>query len=285
MLQHPETHAHPGYASIMVPVGVDGDSENRVKIGCQLADRFGARLIGVSGRALILPIYGTDGQIIDGHLVEVEEQRTKDDLAASETLFHRIVGKRNDVEWRGATCDATRFATEQARAADLIVVSRRGPKDRSEEIMDVRPGDLVMAAGRPILLIPPERTNLPLKQVVIAWKDTREARRAVWDSLPLLRYAESVSVVTVGEEADRETVADVKAYLARHGIKAPLSVVLGPDLGGCTEAVPVMRFAEAEGADLIVAGGYGHSRIREWLFGGVTRTLLDETPIPCLLAH
>ena len=142
-----------------------------------------------------------------------------------------------------------------------------------------------MAAGRPILSVPPNLERIDAKQVLVAWKDTREARRAVWDSLPLLRRAESVVVATMGDEADRGSAADVSAYLSAHGVKGALAVVLEPNYGSTEEAEPLMMFAQAEGAGLIVAGAYGHNRVREWLFGGVTRNLLRHAPMPCLLTH
>jgi len=129
-------------------------------------------------------------------------------------------------------------------------------------------------------MVPPGSERLSAKHVVVAWKDTREARRAVRDSLPFLKQAEDVSVIGIGEPAQGGT--DVCAYLRHHGIEARAYTRPGQIASMADELV---RIAEQEGADLIVCGAYGHSRTREWVFGGVTRELLNHAPVCCLMAH
>ena len=130
-------------------------------------------------------------------------------------------------------------------------------------------------------MAPPKISVLSAKRVVIAWKDAREARRAVRDALPLLKAADEVLVVAVGESG-RAGALDVKEHLDGHGINARTLVQARRE---SAVADDLIRAAEREGADLMVAGAYGHSRTREWILGGVTRDLLDHAPIPCLLAH
>jgi nucleotide-binding universal stress UspA family protein len=281
------THAQPSdaaYSNIMVPVSLGSDSEQRIMVAADLADGFGASLTGIAGHRPILPIDSVMN-FLDARILDGAQQRADEDLAAAETLFRRVTGTRNDLEWRSATCDPGVFAAQQARSADLIVVSRQRLNDQPQDRMGVPPGGLVMAAGRPVLMIPTTLTHVALEHVTIAWKDTREARRAVRDSLPLLQCAESVSVAVVGDKADRATAADVGTYLRRHNVQRVLSMVLEHRVEEGGEAGPLMRFAEAEGAGLIVAGAYGHSRSHEWFFGGVTRDLLRHAPVPCLLTH
>ncbi|MBV9116248.1 MAG: universal stress protein, partial [Acetobacteraceae bacterium] len=174
----------------------------------------------------------------------------------------------------------------QARAADLVVVGRPGPDDALDPRLRVPPGPLLMGLGRPVLLAPPRVERLSAARVVVAWKDTRETRRAVLDGLPLVRTAEAVFVVVVGEGESggegRDGAADVAAYLARHG--AASATVLRPEPGGSV-ADTLQQTARREGADLIVAGAYGHSRLRQWVFGGVTRDLLGNASICCLLSR
>jgi nucleotide-binding universal stress UspA family protein len=121
---------------------------------------------------------------------------------------------------------------------------------------------------------------------MIAWKDTRESRRAVADALPFLRRADDVMLVEVcehGAEAQSEQhIGDVANYLARHQIKVAAKAFLHTERPVAEE---LLRFARDERADLIVSGAYGHSRLGEWIFGGVTRDLLATSPLCCLLSH
>jgi nucleotide-binding universal stress UspA family protein len=115
----------------------------------------------------------------------------------------------------------------------------------------------------------------------VAWKDTREARRAVWDALPLLREAEEVLMIAVGDSAKEAGALDVQEHLDQHGVKAKV-LHAHRDIPVADELI---RLAEEQGVDLIVSGAYGHSRTREWILGGVTRELLDHAPVCCLMAH
>jgi nucleotide-binding universal stress UspA family protein len=268
------------YASIMVAMDPSARSEGRAQLSAGLADRFSSRLIGIAAVPIQAPLYfeapveGVPG------IVELEERRSKEDLAMAETVFRRAVGTRNRVEWRQALTIPRDYILEQARAADLIVVDRPRPMDGGLRLMNVDGSDLVMDAGRPVLFVPPSVSFLSAKRVVIAWKDAREARRAVWDSMPFLKQAAEVSIVAIDIEG--RSAQDVAKYLECHGIVA--SVLTRPE-SQVAVAVEIVRIAQQEGADLIVCGAYGHSRAREWAFGGVTRDLLDGSPLCCLMAH
>jgi nucleotide-binding universal stress UspA family protein len=137
-----------------------------------------------------------------------------------------------------------------------------------------------------VLVVPPGIDTLRAERVVIGWKDSREARRALQDSLPLLHEAKFVAVVEVCEKGieaiARRRVDDVAGYLTRHRIS--VGSVLAAHAEGSV-ADELLRVAKAEGADLIVTGAYGHSRLGEWIFGGVTRDLLASSPVCCLLAN
>jgi nucleotide-binding universal stress UspA family protein len=152
--------------------------------------------------------------------------------------------------------------------------------------VQVSPSDLVMQAGRPLLVVPDACNWLDLRSVLIAWKDTAEARRAVADALPLLRKATDVTVVEIVEEpADRTAalspVKDVAAWLSRHGVSASAQV---PE--ECGEAGALLeRIASEVAAGVIVGGAYGHSRLREWILGGVTRRLVNPSNRCSLLSR
>ena len=144
-----------------------------------------------------------------------------------------------------------------------------------------------MGAGRPVLIVPPDPSTGPVgTPAVVAWKDCREARRAVAAALPLLAAASTVHVIEVcaGEQVDhaRRRVEDVALFLGRHGIVAGARTVEGD---GSPRSDQIIGFARDQGAGLIVAGGYGQARLREWVLGGVTHGLLDRSPICLLLSH
>jgi nucleotide-binding universal stress UspA family protein len=274
--------SHPAYASILVHIGPDDThSEARAKLAVNLADRFKSRLIGLAATPILAPLYFESASEGVASVIELEERRASRDIASAEALFRRAAGTRNRVEWRPAFKFPLDFILEQSRAADLIVISR----SRNEESPIGVPatadaGDLVMGAGRPVLVVPPRTDHLSAKRVVLGWKNTKEARRAVWDSLPFLKAAQEVFVVSV--ENDDESANDVNGYLQCHAVE---SCVISQSESTKPVADEIIRIAQQEGADLIVCGAYGHSRAREWIFGGVTRDLLDHSPLCCLMTH
>ncbi len=167
-----------------------------------------------------------------------------------------------EVEWRCAEDFPSRYIVEQARASDIIVVGEASRGAIADPFVQVNPSDLVMQAGRPLLVVPDACNWLDLRSVLIAWKDTAEARRAVADALPMLRKATDVTVAEIVEEqanrpAALSRVRDVVAWLSRHGVSASEQV---PD--DCGEAGGQLeRIASEVGAGVVVAGAYGHSRL------------------------
>jgi nucleotide-binding universal stress UspA family protein len=271
-----------GYASIMVVVDAGCEAEARIRLAGSLADRFCASLIGVAAQDVIPPLYFTSPLEEEVERFEINDAFIARELEHLKCMFKKTAGLRNQAEWREGKFPALDFACEQARAADLAVVSRQGSSDPVPVGMGLDPGDLVMGLGRAMLLVPPGIDYVSGKRIIVAWKNTTEARRAVRESLPLLVRAEQVFVVAVGDHRSADGADDVSAYLNLHGatstpIKLPNEEALATD--------ELLRAASEEGADLLVCGAYGHSRMREWAFGGVTRELLDRAPICCLMAH
>ena len=129
-------------------------------------------------------------------------------------------------------------------------------------------------------------SSLRAEHVLIGWKDAREARRAIQDALPFLHEATKVTVVEICESGEESTaqkqIDDVVRYLTRHRINANSRVVLQQQGSGSAELI---KFAQEDGADLLVTGAYGHSRLGEWIFGGVTHDLLATSSICCLMSH
>jgi len=274
------------YATVMVGLSVDQPNEARLEIAGQLAERFGAKVIGIAAAEFSPPLYFTSGEQAQ-KLVDQGRAAIKNVIAEVESEFRAAMQNRiTAVEWRCAEDFPSRYIVQQARASDIIVVGEAGRGTIADPFVQVSPSDLVMQAGRPLLVVPDTCNWLDLRSVLIAWKDTTEARRAVADALPLLRKATDVTVVEIVEEqanrpAALSRVKDVAAWLSRHGVNASEQV---PE--ECGEAGALLeRIASEVGAGVIVAGAYGHSRLREWILGGVTRRLVNPSNRCSLLSR
>lgn len=275
------------YASILVAVDLTPAGEGRIKLAGGLARRFGARLVGAAGQESFTPLFFEFPNGLEPTQVELEERQAAQELQKAESVFRRHAGPCRRIDWHAAFSPdsgfVTRFLARQAHVADLIVIGQHQKSADAESWkMAVDPGDLTMTCGRPILVVPPKAEALAADRVVIGWRDTREARRAVWDSLPFLKRASDVFVVTIGETGPEPGAADVSAHLRDHGVNAH---VLARPIPTGTIAEELLGACRREGADLLVSGAYGHSRMREWIFGGVTRDLLAEAPVCCLMSH
>lgn len=260
-------------ATVMVSVDLGIGTQARVAVASALAVRFSSLLVGV---AACPPMTQGDGE----RMFERDEDPSVQCLEDAERVFRKAA--MGPVEWRCGIDEPDAFLVDQARAADIVVVGRRGESDPSGGRMGVCSGTIAIQAGRPVLVVPARERRDSMRRVLVAWKDTPESRRAVADSLPLLADAEEVTVLTVGEKSKNGGLGDICAYLERHGVSAvPVHEAGGRGAAGQR----IVEQAEARRADLIVSGAYGHSRIREWAFGGVTRELLRHTPCPCLLSR
>ena len=168
----------------------------------------------MSRRNPVLPVSGIATACAPG-LVENEQDRIRDELAQAEAVFRRGAGTSSSIEWRSAFSMPVPFIAEQARAADLIVVSQQVQGDDSAWRFGVSPEELVLTVGRPVLIASPY-DRLQRSGSLLPGKDTREARRAVSDALPVLKAAEEVFVVAIGDETRRAGVEDVRDFLLRH---------------------------------------------------------------------
>lgn len=271
------------FASIMVYVDPEQQEEGQIAVAEAIAGGFGAPLIGVAAIATEPPMVA-EGVIIQQTTAE-DLDRIRATLSAKEEWFRRIVRLPSEkVDWRSAIAFPTEFLVEQARAADLIVVKRKQLEANYPRHLDAAGAMLRM--GRPTLSVPDSVTQLAGDRIVIGWKDTREARLAVREALPFLTRASRVTIseICTSEEQDaaRVRIRDVAAYLKKHGVSCEHEVRVHtsePDAGY------LVRLAADVGADLIVTGGYGHSRLGEWMFGGMTRSLLQHAPVCLLMAH
>lgn len=275
------------YATVMVSLALDQSNEARLQVAGELAERFEASIVGVAAAQFAPPLYFTDGAAAQS-LIDREEASIKKRLAELEVQFRAATKARGGhVEWRSAMDFPARFVLAQARCADIIVSGGQSPAF-SDAFALASPKDLVMQAGRPLLVVPDKANWLDLRSVLVAWKDTPESRRALADALPMLRKARDVTIVEVPERDDDRSVVmagvmDVVAWLARHGIAATARVSEAGE--GETAAAQLEKVAGDVGAGLIVAGAYGHSRFRELILGGVTEYLVTQSIRSVLLSH
>ena len=270
------------YASVMVPLDPGPYTPARLSLARSLADRFGAQLIGVAAREVFTTqLYGR-GAYINEQIVESASAGLVEELAEVGSNFYRAVAGRQNAQLRSARADPMAFLIDQATTADLIVLSRNHEESVHDWSCQIEPGDLILHLGRPVLIAPPFTATADMTRIVIGWKDTREARRAVWDSLPFLSRAEQVFIVAVGCEAASDVPDKLTNYLAQHGITHTRQLRPAARASVAGEIISVAR---SEGADLIVAGAYGHSRMREVIFGSVTRDLLEAAPVCCMMSH
>jgi nucleotide-binding universal stress UspA family protein len=273
-----------GYASMMVRLQLADSNEALLSVATDLARRFAARLIGVAVSRPMQIVYG-DGYVM-GDLIRADQDQMERELREAKIMFGKATeGLR--VEWRGTEIftGVPGYLAEESRCADLLIIGH----DRGASLLDparrVEDSDLVMQAGRPALIVPHDVPTLQLGHVLVGWRDTRETRRAVRDALPFLARAAQVTLVEIAPEAELEAakkrLEDVQSWLQAHGIKAGLlaAAATGDD------AIRLNAIAREHKADLLVAGAYGHSRLREWVLGGVTHDLLLRAERCVLVSH
>lgn len=262
------------YKTLLAHLDLSQSNAELLRVAADLGERFDARLVGIAACQPMQLAYG-DG-LASGEVMAACRDELESELRRAEAEFRQALnGYRAPLEWRSTyTTDALPYyVASEARSADLVVTSL-ATADALDSSRHASVGDLVMRAGRPVLVVPLTAARLPFEKIVIAWKDTREARRAVADALPLLAMASQITIVEIAPDPDLPSalgrVQDVAASLMLHGIKAdPLAVV-----SRGADASRLAGILEEQDADLVVSGAYGHSRLREWAFGGVTHDIL-----------
>lgn len=277
------------YKTILVHLDRGARTKERLELAFALAGTCDAHLVGLF--ALSSPRIPSYALAEGGSMViEAEKRHRAEALKAGEAQYRAAMARNPGVkaEWRPSERDALGAALLSARYCDLVIAGQRPPL-REDDTALARDfcEELVLAAGRPVLLVPyAGRFASVGKRVLVAWNASRESARAVADALPFLQHADSVQVVAFepvqgGEHGDIPG-ADIGLYLARHGVKvtAAQQKSKGVDVG----AQVLSRAADLD-ADLIVMGAYGHSRLREIVLGGVTRTILESMTVPVLMSH
>lgn len=275
------------YATVMVSLALDQPNEARLAVAGQIAERFDAGLIGIVASVFSPPLYFTTGEQAQA-LIDQGQASIKRRMSELEAQFREATKNRaKHIEWRCAIDFPARYILQQARCADIIVSG--GHSDAfSDPFALVTPKDLVMEAGRPLLVVPDSTDWLDLRSMLVAWKDTPEARRAIVDSLPMLRKAKDVTVAEIVEAGGSQPLAvsrvrDVITWLSRHGVSA--SELAAEQNQDRDTTVQLDAMAADVGAGVVVAGAYGHSRFREMILGGMTQHLITQTGRCVLLSH
>lgn len=268
---------------ILVHIDNQDTSETILRIAIALAEELGAHLTALYIKNPIeYPVYAdvTIPQSVFDQAEEFEQEK----LEAAKAKFEHIVhGIRIHAEWKQEEGRTTSKLIEHSACCDLLVVGQSAPSNRGD--LDENVADrVVLESGRPILVIPYNATdNVDFDRVVIAWNGKKEAVRAIHDAMPVLERARKVSIVSVTASADDDVpCADVAKHLARHGVNV---VVEQTDEDIVDVGHWLQSQINANKANLVVMGAYGHSRYREIIFGGVTRHMLRNMPIPCLMSH
>jgi len=267
------------FDALMVYVEADGVLDQRVRLAASLAERFAAHLIGLSGLAVRPPVVANGVVLVDAD----DNDLMRATLADKGNWFLNVAGcDARKPEWRSALDFPTELLAHEARSADLVVIGQKPGPGGPYRSLD--PGAAIVKMGRPTLVVPEKVSSVRGEHVVIGW--SREARRAVRDALPFLQEADSVKIVQVcnvdEEKSAVKHLDDLGRYLLRHRIKADYTVMLEQKGSGAGQLI---RIAEEERADLLVTGAYGHSRLGEWIFGGMTRDLLALSPVCCLFSN
>ncbi len=269
------------FKTLLTHVVADDACGARLRTSGGVARSFGSRLVGLGAQAPWPYADDADG----GGAVFARIVRAVDaEIAAARTAFQAaFAGGDLETEWRAHVAYPIAAMARRAAAADLIL-AWRGPADADPSI-HASPDALVMETGAPVLVAPTRETPFKGETVLVAWKNTREARRAVSAALPALARARRVILAAVCAPDDlddaRQDLTDVAARLARHGIAT--EILAEPVVESASHTLS--RLADQSGADLVVAGAYGHSRLREWVLGGVTRDLIADADRWVLLSH
>ncbi|SKA13480.1 universal stress protein [Consotaella salsifontis] len=264
------------YRRILVQLDIESPAEPRLRLSCELARQFSAELIGFAAYEKRPPLSFTTSFAVDVEYLREYMEKTEGKLNKLRHAFSAATDADEAIHavWKDASGSPTLLLANQARSADLLILGTDDNFLDAERSVDI--GAILISAGRPVLL--PAVNYAPLKgeTVLVAWNDTRESRRAVMDALPFLARASHVLVLTVTDketEEQRESLFEVLRYLARHECKARSEIIVSTDRSA---ADILTETAHRMGADLIVFGGYGHSRLREWAMGGVTRALIHD---------
>lgn len=278
----------------MVAVDAASRALTQLKLAASLAVRHDAYLIGLhsSFPANGLPNLGYFERFHRPLLEPIYREfaaQTRAEAELARQNFEQIARRQGlSAEWRSVEGYPTGMTALHGRYADLILVGQPAPDDFEAALFRPVPQEVALTSGRPVLIIPYTGTWDEIgRHVLVGWNASREATRAVNDAIPLLADADSVTVLTIDPDegpAEHGEVpgADIALHLARHGVKVATEATVS---GGMDVGNVLLSRANDLAVDLLVMGAYGHSRFRELVLGGATRTVLESMTVPILMTH
>lgn len=271
------------YVDMLVHLDAGNESATRLDLAARLARQHGARLIGLWTADLPTPGAGFGGR--GGPELSAA---LRDAMAAGEAAFTARLGADGiDGEWRSAVGNVEETVALHGRYVDLLIVGQRNPDTALPGSPHVA-AHAVLATGRPVLVVPyAGKFDTLGEYVTVAWNGTPYAARAVADAMPILMKAQKVTVLTVNSDVELVgggivPASDLALHLTRHGVKAEAAQTVTTEV---STADLLLNRSFDSGNDLLVAGAYGHSRMRELILGGTTRALLDHMTLPVLMSH
>jgi nucleotide-binding universal stress UspA family protein len=261
----------------------------RLGIALALARRHDARVVGVFVQPPP-PVYDIEmpSRILDDFLAQLADTRRAATAEVEKAFRAQLDAAGVASEWRVHDGDPATALAVSSRYADIAVVSQAPPDSAAAVDPDAVPEGVILAASGPVLVVPHYGTYEKVgEHVLVAWDASAAAARAVRDALPLLAKAAKVTVLSVNPEKSyarhgEMPGADIALHLARHGVPPETSVSYSDEIG--VGDMILSRLADL-GADLMVMGAYGHSRMRELLLGGVTRHILAHMTAPVLMSR
>lgn len=273
------------FRDILVHADNAASAGNRLETAARLALAHGAHLVALHIRHR--PFIPADVMATGVADTLIQLQREQQNQQAEETkslVCETATRVGINIEWRDTEGDIDETLMLHGYYGDLIVTGRAdGPLDLNQPFQPDA-GKVVIAAGRPVLILPRDKPVTTCGEtILIAWKASAHAARAIADAMPMLQKARSVTLLEVNDKNTRRLAgAEMATHLSRHGVKVMVESFSAPE----SEAGPLVIDRAADlGADLIVMGGYGYPRMWETVFGGVTRHVLENQFLPVLMSH
>lgn len=276
------------YKTILVHCDAAKNVAHRLDVAAELAQQHDAHLVGFHARPPFrTPVFFDGGFPMDDFFKSYEASAAADQATALAAFEKATKGRHLSTEWRVVEGFVDSELAVQARYTDLLVLGQTDPDNSLNTPSDL-PEATALASGRPVLVVPHIGVATPPgKTVLLCWNASREAARAASEALPILKAAAKVIVLVIDAKPSpdghgAEPGADAAGWLARHGVKVTVQRdTAGDDDVGAT----ILSRAADHAIDLIVMGLYGHSRMREMVLGGASRTLLGSMIVPVLMAH
>lgn len=271
---------------LLVNLSIESGDDAMVDYAVSCARAFDAHLAAVAFAYEAVPA----AMLGDDALPELFEQMHKEaEDSAKEAIAKfeaatRGSGLSVESRWIPSSFSGTaELFGRIARRFDLSIVRQAEPSEKTPAPLIVEAA--LFDAGRPVLVVPYiQRSGMKLDRIIVCWDGSRSSARAAGDAMPFLERANAVEVVIVGDRVKSKEMpgADIAQHIARHGAKVEVNEIIATDIDA---ANVILSRASDSPADLLVMGGYGHSRLREFVLGGVTRSILSAMTIPALMSH